>query len=191
MDAKEIAKQYEENRVKALPLLEELVEQFKKDKSSLDIQQLRLITEYLIWDREFDEDYIDELEKEIEHLKRLWNTRKERKMIEVGEYVRDNEGNIDKIINTLSLFKDVYLYLGEEGYQYSENAISKHSKNIIDLIDYGDYVNGEKIGQIENGFLWYGWSAEIDDYSTFFKEKDIETVVTKEQFASMEYKVKE
>ena len=71
MNEKEIAKQYEENRVKVLPLLEELVEQFKKDKSSLDIQQLRLITEYLIWDREFDEDYIDELEKEIEHLKRL------------------------------------------------------------------------------------------------------------------------
>ena len=45
MNAKEIAKQYEENRVKVLPLLEELVEQFKKDKSSLDIQQLQLITE--------------------------------------------------------------------------------------------------------------------------------------------------
>lgn len=71
MNEKEIAKQYEENRVKVLPLLEELVEQFKKDKSLLDIQQLRLITEYLIWDREFDEDYIDELEKEIEQLKRL------------------------------------------------------------------------------------------------------------------------
>ena len=71
MNEKEIAKQYEENRVKVLPLLEELVEQFKKDKFSLNIQQLQLITEYLIWDREFDEDYIDELEKEIEHLKRL------------------------------------------------------------------------------------------------------------------------
>ena len=71
MNEKEIAKQHEENRVKVLPLLEELVEQFKKDKFSLDIQQLQLITEYLIWDREFDEDYIDELEKEIEQLKRL------------------------------------------------------------------------------------------------------------------------
>lgn len=89
MNEKEIAKQYEENRVKVLPLLEELVEQFKKDKSSLDIQQLQLITGYLIWDREFDEDYIDELEKEIEQLKRLWNARKERKMIEVGEIWKD------------------------------------------------------------------------------------------------------
>lgn len=71
MNEKEIAKQYEENRVKVLPLLEELVEQFKKDKSSLDIQQLQLITEYLICDREFDEIYIDVLEKEIEQLKRL------------------------------------------------------------------------------------------------------------------------
>lgn len=89
MNEKEIAKQYEENRVKVLPLLEELVEQFKKDKSSLDIQQLQLITEYLICDRGFDEIYIDVLEKEIEQLKRLWNTRKERKMIEVGEIWKD------------------------------------------------------------------------------------------------------
>lgn len=68
MNAKEIAKQYKKNRLKVLPLLEELVEQFKKDKSSLDIQQLRLITKYLIWDREFDEDYIDELEKDISEM---------------------------------------------------------------------------------------------------------------------------
>ena len=56
-------------------------------------------------------------------------------MIEVGEYIRDKEGNITKIINTLSLFKDVELYLGEDSYQYSDNAIKKHSKNIIDLIE--------------------------------------------------------
>lgn len=56
-------------------------------------------------------------------------------MIEVGEYVRDKEGNITKIINTLLLFKDVELYLGEDGYQYSDNTIKNHSKNIIDLLE--------------------------------------------------------
>ena len=53
--------------------------------------------------------------------------------IEVGDYIKDKEGNITRIIGILPLFKDVNLYLGEDGYQYSENAISKHSKNIIDL----------------------------------------------------------
>ena len=106
-------------------------------------------------------------------------------MIEVGEYVRTDKGyiiKIDKEKKNLQMLKFLDAEYGN---------IVKHSKNIIDLIEVGDYVNGEKIGQIENGFLWYGWSAEIDDYSTFFKEKDIETVVTKEQFAQMEYKVKE
>lgn len=66
MDLKEIAKQYKENKVQVLSILEGLVKQFKQEKTSLDIQQLQLVTEYLIWDRENDEDYIDELEKEIE-----------------------------------------------------------------------------------------------------------------------------
>ena len=118
-------------------------------------------------------------------------------MIEVGEYVRTEYG-IAKI-KDISIKNEVYdldkdiMFIYEENWQNTctSSKIIKHSKNIIDLIKEGDYVNGEKIGQIENGFLWYGWSTEIDDYSTFFKEKDIETVVTKEQFASMEYKVKE
>ena len=29
----------------------------------------------------------------------------------------------------------MYLYLGEDGYQYNDNAILKHSPNIIDLIE--------------------------------------------------------
>ena len=55
--------------------------------------------------------------------------------IKVGDWIRDREGNITKIIQTLSLFKDVELYLGEDGYQYSDNAIVKHSSNLIDIIE--------------------------------------------------------
>ena len=119
-------------------------------------------------------------------------------MIEVGEYVRTKKGYIAKITeidNFIWFDNKINKESGIPCYELSkvefENLVTKHSKNIIDLIEEGDYVNGEKIGQIENGFLWYGWSTEIDDYSTFFKEKDIETIVTKEQMAQMEYKIKE
>lgn len=47
--------------------------------------------------------------------------------IQVGEFIKDKENNITKVIGILKLFKDVYLYLGEDGYQYSDNAIVKHS----------------------------------------------------------------
>lgn len=116
-------------------------------------------------------------------------------MIEVEEYIRDKEGNITKIINTLSLFKDVELYLGEDGYQYSDNAIKKHSKNIIDLIEEGDYVNGYKVRGKTNEKVvvdYYCYSEELagGNWLTFYKANII-SIVTKEQFASMEYKVKE
>ncbi len=48
------------------PLIENLIDEYKHDKYSLDILQIRLITDYLIMNRKFDEDYIDELEKELE-----------------------------------------------------------------------------------------------------------------------------
>lgn len=55
--------------------------------------------------------------------------------LEIGEYIRDKEGNITRLQNTLNLDRVVYLFLGEDGYQYSDNSILKHSKNIIDLIE--------------------------------------------------------
>lgn len=116
------------------------------------------------------------------------------KELEIGEYIRDKEGNITKIQNTLNLFKDVYLFLGEDDYQYSDNSIKKYSKNIIDLIEVGDYVNGRLVLHIDyknknvcllipltdtkanTNIMWYGY-------------EDIRTVVTKEQFERESYKV--
>lgn len=113
-------------------------------------------------------------------------------MIEVGEYIRDKEGNITKIINTLSLFKDVELYLGEDGYQYSDNTIIKHSKNIIDLIEVGDYVNGEKVIYEDTAFN-KGLAIIDKEYGLLFLNefeiKDIKTILTKESYMANCYKV--
>jgi len=48
MNLKEIEKQYGEGNVNITFMLEGLVDQFEKDKTSLDIQQLQLLCEYLI-----------------------------------------------------------------------------------------------------------------------------------------------
>lgn len=58
-------------------------------------------------------------------------------MIEVGEYVRTNTGKIDKVINN-NYYMPQYIEC-EKDIVYKEN-ISKHSKNIIDLIEVGDLV---------------------------------------------------
>lgn len=119
--------------------------------------------------------------------------------IKVGDWIRDREGHITKIIQTLSLFKDVELYLGEDGYQYSDNAIVKHSPNLIDLIQYGDYVNGQEVetvyGYDEDGNDKDGMGiCEVEDdyaYYKYLEDINITTIVTKEMMESISYKVKE
>ena len=109
--------------------------------------------------------------------------------IKVGDWIRDREGHITKIIQTLSLFKDVYLYLGEDGYQYSDNAIVKHSSNLIDLIQCGDYVNGEYVMHIDNNIGNYGDKTIITELNKRYFESQIIKVVTKEMMESISYKV--
>ena len=118
--------------------------------------------------------------------------------IKVGDWTRDGEGHITKIIQTLSLFKDVELYLGEDGYQYSDNAIVKHSSNLKDLIQKDDFVNGDRVVAIdytedENGnYVDVLGIMEIDDdyaYPIELRVINIQEVVTKEMMESISYKV--
>ena len=47
-------------------IAENLINQFKENKFSINIEQCRLIIDYLLIDRELDEDYVELLEKELE-----------------------------------------------------------------------------------------------------------------------------
>lgn len=51
MDLKEIKKQFEKGNVDLTIIFNGLIEEFKKDKTSLDIQQLQLLCEFLIEER--------------------------------------------------------------------------------------------------------------------------------------------
>ena len=67
-----------------------------------------------------------------------------------------------------------------------EEMIIKASNNIIDLIEVGDYVNGEKVLLKNEGYIKVGTGR---DYIVVNNEKFIKSIVTKEQFESMSYKV--
>ena len=119
--------------------------------------------------------------------------------IQAGEYGRTNkgkififawieysDGKIDEskvlLINNDILSNDFYYFnIGEE--------IVKHSKDIIDLIEVGDYVNGEKIIEILDKNETYNGKKLVCSIRTNFGEEDIKTVVTKELFKSIEYEV--
>lgn len=116
--------------------------------------------------------------------------------IKVGDYVRTKEGIIDKIdafnINTNIYHCENVLCIDKENKIAVALKDIKHSKNIIDLIEIGDYVNGYRIDNIANGVL-VNKAVGIDRSGTFTPivqyENDIKTILTKEQFEQNSYKV--
>lgn len=113
--------------------------------------------------------------------------------LEVGMYVRFNG-----IIRQIEEIRDDYIVFDETFFdEWAEechilnkkefNHIKlKVSHNIIDLIEVGDYVNGSKVINKDEE---YGVIKCLNDNSYWHYE--IETIVTKEQFESMSYKVGE
>jgi hypothetical protein len=106
---------------------------------------------------------------------------------EVGMYVRTKWGilKIDKLLYGVMEDAKKHLHFGN---------FKKASHNIIDLIEVGDYVNGEKVGYIDDceGAMkqfYYESENPNEDCGHWFEE--IKSIVTKEQFESMEYKVGE
>lgn len=113
--------------------------------------------------------------------------------IKVNDYVRTEFGNIGKFYRPASESSDVYyIYINKDGNKISSryDSIVKHSKNIIDLIECGDYVNGHKVvneiyGEDDNELYF-----EIEggfNKAKYIGEKDIKSVLTNEQFSSLEY----
>lgn len=120
--------------------------------------------------------------------------------IKVGEYVRlaRNQG-INKIEE---IEDDVYILEYDIADEWGDltceiakyklkDEVLKHSFNIIDLIEEGDYVNGEIINGIseEDGkrLVYHGAYSFMDE--VHFRNEDIKSIVTHEQFKSVEYEV--
>ena len=120
--------------------------------------------------------------------------------IEVGEYVRTKKKGIFKV---LSIRKTPYGYycgtvdndniriftIGKDGNAEIKNDIVKHSKNIIDLIEVGDYVNESKVNSVEdikNGFITTEFCEHLSVTRLGY---EIKSIVTKEQFKNIEYRL--
>lgn len=106
--------------------------------------------------------------------------------LEVGMYVRTKDGKIAKFIKYDEEYKEE---LVTDYYEYSTiwiKDVAKASYNIIDLIEVGDYVNGSKVNRIE---IYYIVINEIWTGRELLRNEDIKSIVTKEQFESMEYRL--
>lgn len=116
--------------------------------------------------------------------------------LSVGDYVRTDYGLIGKIFEKYRGVQNATIYkvdVSNEDFDYTnvfKFEVVKSSPNIIDLIEVGDYVDGMKVIDIvENDVYISDYYAE--SYIGIVKVKDIKSVVTKEQFEQMEYKVED
>ena len=103
--------------------------------------------------------------------------------IKVGEYIRTIEpyGEIFKVIGIGK--EEVLVVDSYENSLVATGYVKKHSPNITDVIEVGDYVNGcNVVGIKEDGVVVSGGFGEI-------WLSQIESVVTHEQFNSIKYEV--
>lgn len=124
--------------------------------------------------------------------------------LEPNMYVRTKTGikQIYSIDNNKTKYKYLYKLKKQDGDgcidcgALSSEDILKASHTLLGndkepcLIEPGDYVNGYRVTEIETlptkqKLVVVGYGYDADEIS----EKNIETIVTKEQFESMEYKL--
>lgn len=114
--------------------------------------------------------------------------------IEVGEYVRTKKGKIDKVerfsVGCCVWYCENGMYIDECNCVGTHlEDIVKHSKQLIDLIEVGDFVNEMEILHIEDNKLYVEWNNEFEEFTGFLENKDIKTILTKEQYMANCYKV--
>lgn len=109
--------------------------------------------------------------------------------ISIGEYVRTDKGIITK---AQEHFIDGLL----NGKSAFGKAV-KHSKNIIDLIEEGDYVNGMELYEFDDdeGNLYLGFPVYDDALMNCIEEVrplntvEIKSIITKEQIKQIEFRI--
>ena len=113
--------------------------------------------------------------------------------IEIGEYVRLKSGKVG-IVERVDYFESgelMGIVCKDINWYIQANSIAKHSKNIIDLIEVGDYVNEMLVTYINENKT----KISVCHYNGFYANNldlitnDIKSIVTKEQFENVEYKV--
>ena len=118
-------------------------------------------------------------------------------MIEVREYVRINNDfriialGIGKVIKINQ--DTIYVKMNFElPFAFKLENIAKHSKNLIDLVEDGDYVNGYKIIAInykENYITIQNINEFGENGIKVLQEDEIKTILTKEQMEANCYTV--
>ena len=117
-------------------------------------------------------------------------------MFRIGEWIRTPYKRIEKIENISKELDWIGIFTNYGCYdeQWLDKQDIKHDFSKINLIEEGDYVNGQLITRVIPEDICGDESLEnqhvfSNDVEIF--EKDIKTIVTKEKFKSVEDNIEE
>ena len=109
--------------------------------------------------------------------------------LKVGMYVRDEEYGIGKVTDICTceqceergFYQPIIKYQNHSEYVTTYNNMQDYKgrakDNFMDLIEAGDYLNGKCI-----------WFEDLEE-GNILPEEEIETIVTREQFKEIAYKI--
>lgn len=128
--------------------------------------------------------------------------------LEVGDYIRTKKGKIAKIVSKEDVYGGLHreeivfiLDIGERLAIHSKKVINS-SKKINDLVGVGDFIDGMRVVAKDSDDRLYvaedlGQPYDREFYNGCFEytlldeRYKIKSILTKEQFESMAYEVKE
>lgn len=101
--------------------------------------------------------------------------------MEKGTYIRTKNGNIyqydPKVIHLDEIIGD------DEIVRTAPNTL----EGLLEIIEVGDYVNGEKVDEKNDKSVWI-----VGDFGSYgISIQNFESIVTKEKFESIKFKVGE
>ena len=110
------------------------------------------------------------------------------KKLEPNMYVRTKRGTFDRFMTSKKIESLTWYTFEDRGsITNPENYIINASHNITDLIEVGDYVNGHEVKSKQSGVKRID-IGEDENYVWLY-ENDIKSIVTKEMYSSMEYRL--
>ena len=101
--------------------------------------------------------------------------------IKIGEYVRTKDGKIYRYVGMSEQFGENMKDYEKDGETYQLiGDITKHSDNILEVIECRDFVNGYIVQEIEEEGVYTEGCGTIS-------LKDIEEILTREQYEANKY----
>ena len=111
--------------------------------------------------------------------------------LEPNMYVITKRGTFDRFMTSKKIESLTWYTFEDRGsITNPENYIINASHNIIDLIEVGDYVNGYYVEDVFKTFVNVAVGSNYFQSPTIY-ENEIKSIVTKEQFENMEYRIGE